>query len=284
MCPARRGARRGGASGHNVRDSKSKKEEQPPPRLVLNAGAGWTLENYNYVKAQPPEKLTDNIYKIFGIPLLYKTSVEHPAIQIFVEFHQTAFTFAQQFTDTGKALMTLMILTDYIGNVPAFSSSKDSFAQWVERATKVIQTCEFTPAERQLVTSYINNNLRTNAHVLHFVITHEAMKKLDAEGLKLFHPATAPKKENTDEEDAAVPDPNAELEAQLAAAAAAERGAAEEAQRQAELQQAVEAIVTENMTRLKAAVDGRNEKLLQQMLAIEEAQTGKGGRRRANND
>ena len=216
MCPARRGARRGGASGHNARDSKSKKEEQPPPRLILNAGAGWTLENYNYVKAQPPEKLTDNIYKIFGIPLLYKTSVEHPAIQIFVEFHQTAFTFAQQFTDTGKALMTLMILTDYIGNVPAFSSSKDSFAQWVERATKVIQTCEFTPAERQLVTSYINNNLRTNAHVLHFVITHEAMKKLDAEGLKLFHPASAPKKENTDEEDAAVPDPNAELEAQLA--------------------------------------------------------------------
>ena len=283
MCPARRGARKGGAAG-NVRESKAKKEDQEPPRPVLNAGAGWTLENYHYVKSQPPEKLNDNIYKIFGIPLLYKTSLEHPAIQIFVEFHQTAFTFAQQFTDAGKALMTLMILTDYIGNVPAFSSSKDSFAQWVERATKVIQTCEFTPAERQLVTSYINNNLRTNAHVLHFVLTHEAMKKLDEEGLKLFHPATAPKKENTDEEDATVPDPNAELEAQLAAAAAAERSAEEEAQRQAELQQAIEAIVTENMTRLKTAVDARNEKLLQQLLALEEKFDGKGGRRRANND
>lgn len=280
MCPARKGARRGGAAGTTTRDVKAKREEQEPPRLILNAGAGWTLENYNYMKAAPKEKIADNVYKIFGIPLMYKSTDEHPAIQIFVEFHQTAFTFAQQFTDTGKALMALMILTDYIGNVPAFSSSRDSFAQWAERATKVIQASEFTPAEKQVMTSYINTNLRSNSHVLHFVITHDAMKKLDEEGLKLFHPVMTAKKESTDETNVNAPTANAELEAQLAAAAAAERGAAEEARKKMELQQAIETIMTENMTRLKTALDARNDQLLTQIFAVEERIDGKPGRKR----
>jgi hypothetical protein len=253
----------------------SRKEEVEPPRLTISPGAGWTVENYNVMKAAPKEKLTDNIYKIFGIPLLYKTSSEHPAIQIFVEFHLSAFAFAQQFVDTGKALMTLMILGDYLGNVPAFSDSKSSFGEWVQRTTKVIQNTEFTPAEQHIVMSYINNNLRANAHVLHFVITHEAMQRLDSEGLKLFHPVFAAKKEKTDVIDVKAPDPKAELEAQLAAAAAAAAGAAEEARRKQELQHQIETILNESMTKMRSAVDSRNEVLMQGLVEAQERLDGK---------
>jgi len=255
-----------------------KKEEPEAPRLTVNPGAGWTLENYNFLKAAPKEKMADNIYKIIGIPLSYKTKA-HPVIQVLVEFHQAAFAFAQQFSDAGKALMALMILTDYIGNVPAFGNSVNSFNQWIERSGKVIQASEFSPAEQQVVMTYINRNLRANAHVLHFVITHDAMKKLDAEGLELFHPVIPIKSEDSDEADKRGPDLKAELEAQLAAAAAAEKGAAEEAKRKLEIQQGIEAAITESMAKLKAAVDSRNEQLLQQMMVIEERLEGKPGKK-----
>jgi hypothetical protein len=278
MSPPRRGAR-GAASSREARDARSKKEEPEPPKLTLNPGAGWTLENYSFLKVAPKDKLVGNIYKIFGIPLMYKSSVEHPAIQVLVEFHETSLTFAQQFTDAGKALMALMILTDYIGNVPAFGNSQDSFNQWIERSARVIQNSEFTPVEQQVIMSYINNNLRANSHILHFVISHQAMQRLDSEGLKLFHPVIPIKTEHTDEADqSVVTDSKPELEAQLAAAAA-ERGAAEEARRKLEMQQALEAIVSENLVKLKAAVDARNDVLLQQIVMIEERLEGKPVRR-----
>jgi hypothetical protein len=219
--------------------------------------------------------MVDNLFKIFGIPLLYKGSSEHPAIQVLVEYHRSSFLFAQQFTDTGKALMALMLLTDYIGNVPAFGNSRDSFNQWIERTARVVQGSEFTQAEQQLVLSYVNNNLRANSHVLHFVVTHDAMQRLDAEGLRLFRPVIAVKKETHTENNTSAPDPKLELEAQLAAAAAAERGAAEEARRKAEMQVALEQIVTESVGKLRAAVDARTEQLLQQMVTIEERLDGK---------
>jgi hypothetical protein len=256
-------------------DMRGKKEEPETPRLTVNPGAGWTLENYNFLKVSPKDKVIDNIYKILGIPLMYKTSLNHPVIEVLVEFHRTAFVFAQQFADAGKALMALMILTDYIGNVPAFGNSRDSFNQWIERSGRVIQNSEFTLPEQQVVMSYINNNLRANSHVLHFTITHEAMRKLDAEGLELFHPVIPIKTESREEADQAGPDPKAELEAQLAAAAAAEKGAAEEARRRLEMRQGLEAIMNETITRLKGAVDSRNEQLLQQIMTLEERLEGR---------
>jgi hypothetical protein len=39
-------------------------------------------------------------------------------IHVLIEFHRTSFVSAQQFTYTGKELMALMLVTDYIGNVP----------------------------------------------------------------------------------------------------------------------------------------------------------------------
>jgi hypothetical protein len=277
MCPARTTLRRGPTASRV--DARGKKEEPEPPRLTVNPGSGWTLENYNFLKASPKEKIVDNIYKILGIPLMYKSNSNHPVIEVLVEFHRTAFTFAQQFGDAGKALMALMILTDYIGNVPAFGNSRDSFNQWIERSGRVIQNSEFTPSEQQVVMSYINNNLRANSHVLHFTITHEAMKQLDAEGLRLFHPVIPIKTENSVEADQTGPDPKAELEAQLAAAAAAEKGAAEEARRRLEMQQGLEAIMNETLARLKTAVDGRNEQLLQQMVIFEERLEGRPGKK-----
>jgi hypothetical protein len=281
MCPPRKDFRRPLPAGPSAADSRFTKEEPEPPKLILNPGAGWSLENYKFLKQAPKEKLPDNICKIFGIPLLYKDNPEHPAIQVLVEFHLSSFTFAQQFTDTGKALMALMILTDYITNVPAFSNSRDSFGQWVERATKVIQNTEFTLLEQQVVMTYINNNLRSQSHVLHFVVTHEAMQRLDAEGLQLFRPAIAAKKKEDTEDQDAGPDPKAELEAQLAAAAAAERGAAEEAKRKLELQQAIEAIMNDSVTKLKTALEARNDQVVMQILSIEEQIYGKGAKKRA---
>jgi sulfur relay (sulfurtransferase) complex TusBCD TusD component (DsrE family) len=260
------------------KDTRGKKEEPEPVKLTLTPGAGWTLENYNFLRLAPKEKLTDNIYKIFGIPLLYKDSSDHPAIQVLVEFHSTSFNFAQQFVDAGKALMTLMILTDYITNVPAFSNSRDSFSQWAERATKVIQNTEFTPAEQNVIMLYINNNLRSNAHVLHFVVTHEAIQRMDEEGLKLFHPVIVPKKQEDTEEET-LPDPKIELEAQIAAAAAAERGAAEEARRKLEIQQAIEGILANTIARLQNAVETRNDQMITQILAVEDRIDSKGAKK-----
>ena len=271
MCPPRR-SRRGGSTRGNA-------NAQPElPKAVLQAGAGWTLENYQYLKTLPAEKQLDGLYKVFAIPLRYKNDETHAAVKVFIEFQMTSFTFAQQFNEPNKALMILMLLSDYIGNVHQFSSSKDSFANWVEKATKIIQNSDFTPNEQNVLTNYINSGLRNNAHVLHFILTNEAMQKLDAEGLQLFKPVSAGKKENTDDNDKDK-DAQAELEAQLAAAALTEKKKAEAAQKEAEMIQAMDTIINENMNRIKAQLDQRTEQLLQHLYAAEEKIVGKPNRR-----
>lgn len=271
---------RGKGSAKDARDSRSKNIVEEPAKLVLNPGAGWTNENYHYIKTVPREKLENELYKMFGVPLMYKTDPEHAAIKIFIEYHITSFLFASQFADASKALMVLTLLTDYLGNVPAFSSSKSSFGLWVERASKVIQNTDFTQQETQVIMSYISNNLRANSHVLHFVITNEFIQKMDQEGLKLFKPIIAVKKENAEENNNQGPSPDDELEAQLAAAALAERGAAEEAQRQLELAQSIEGMVAESLNTIKTALDQRNDVLIQQLFAIEDRIDGTSKRRK----
>ncbi|OHT03869.1 hypothetical protein TRFO_01598 [Tritrichomonas foetus] len=105
------------------------------------------------------------------------------------------------------------------------------------------------------------------------------MQKLDSEGLQLFKPVTPAKKENADDDQANDIDPKAELEAQFAAAALAERRAAEAARKEEEMHQALETLMSENMNRIKTALDARNEQLLQQIFATEEKIMGKPTRR-----
>lgn len=270
MCPARR-TRRGALSPKSSGDSKGKSNSQQDiPKPTLKSGSGWVLENYQYMKTLPFEKQLDGIHKIFNIPLQYKNNSKHVAVQVFTEYQINAFTFAQQFTDNSKALLILMLFTDYIGNIHSFSNSNESFSTWNEKVLKIIQNGEFTPQEQQAITTYINTGLKPNYHLFHYILCHQEMKKLDFEGLKLFKPIAPAKKENADDDQANAPDPNAELEAQLAAAALAEKGAAEAEQKRIEMQQAVEAMVNDNMARIKSALDARNEQIVQGIFSTED--------------
>lgn len=270
MCPARR-TRRGTSSPKSSGDGRGKtNSQQDVPKPTLKSGCGWIVENYQYMKMLPTEKLLNGIHQIFAIPLQYKNDTKHIAVQVFTEYHINSFTFAQQFTDNGKALMVLMILSDYIGNIPSFSNSNESFSLWYEKTSKIIQNSEFTAQEQQAIMTFINTGLRPNYHLFHYILTHQEMKKLDLEGLKLFKPLAPAKKENADDDQANAPDPNAELEAQLAAAALAEKGAAEAEQKRIEMQQAVESMVNENMARIKSALDARNEQVVQNIFSTED--------------
>jgi hypothetical protein len=256
----------------------TKKEEVELPKSILTPSAGWTAENYCFLKSAPESRLAENIFKILGVPLAYKDSPDHPAVDVLIEFHISSFFFAQQLPDTNKALMALMLLTDYIGNVPAFGNSRDSFSHWLERTTRIVQASDFTPAEQQLMLSYVNTNLRANAPVLHYVISHEAMQELDAEGLQLFKPVIPVRKESALEETPEagdVPEAEVDIEAQLSAAVAAERWAAEEARKKKEVQTALEAMLAESAARLKQAVDGRCEPIFQKIVMVEERLYGK---------
>ena len=255
MCPARRG-RRGTLSPKSSADSRGKSNSQQ--------------EVPKYMKILPNEKQLDGIHKIFGIPLQYMTDSKHIAVQVFTEYQLNSFTFAQQFTDNGKALIILILLTDYIGNVPLFSNSKESFSVWYEKASKIIQNSEFSTQEQQIVMSYIDSVLKPNSHVFHYILTHQEMKKLDSEGIQLYKPIAPTKKENDDDDQANAPDPNAELEAQLAAAALAEKDAAEAEQKKIELQQQIETMVNDNIARIKSALSSRNDQIIQNIFSTED--------------
>lgn len=270
MCPARR-TRRGAPSTKSPIDTRGKSNsQQEVPKPTLKSGAGWILENYQYMKILPIEKQIDGIHKIFGIPLRYKIEAKHIAVHAFTEYQLNSFSFAQQFTDNGKALIILMLFTDYIGNVPSFLNSKESFSSWYEKVLKIIQNNEFTVQEQQNITNYINVGLKPYYHLFHYILTHEEMKKIDSEGLQLYKPIVPVKKENADDDQANAPDPNAELEAQLAAAALAEKKAAEAEQKRIELQQAIESMVNDNMTKIKSALDARNEQIVQNIYSTED--------------
>lgn len=265
-----RKARGGAVKSKNSADGRNKAAlAQEPPKLILKSGSGWILENYQFMKNCPIEKQLDGIYKIYGIPLQYKTDPSHCAVHVFAEFQLNSFTFSLQMPDPSRALMVLMILSDFLINVSSFQNCFEGFMQWSEKTTKIIQNGAFPVNEQQLILTYINTALKPNLEMLHFVLTNEALQKLDSQGVRLFKP-NAPTENESNEDQINVPDPNEELEAQLAAAAMAEKNAAEAEERRIQLQQAIEDMVTENMNQIKAAMDQRNEQIVQQLYTIDE--------------
>lgn len=235
-------------------------------KLRLSPGSGWIPENYRYLKTLPVTDITDNIYKMFSIPLMYKNDESRAAIHIFVEFQVESFNFSLQFADITKAMRTIALLNDFIGCVPSFNSSKVSFGEWAEKAQRQIAAFEFTSQETQNMLNYINKNLKTNAHIYHFVLTNDAIQKMDAEGLKLFRPVIIERQETTNEVQEQNPDANSETGPQFALD---DINPEQQRQKEEMILEVIEEAMADNYARIQAVIDNRNELILNRMNNID---------------
>ena len=248
--------------------AKGKQEENvEAAKLVLTPKVGWTAENFSYLKTVPTENIADDLYAMFGIPLEYKDDKTKSPYHVFIEFNMRSFQFAKQFSDTTKAISIIAILSDYISSVPAYSSAKEAFSVWIEKATSQLKSLDFTPNEEQAVLTYLNKNVRANSHILQFVLTKESV-----EGINLYRTVIVETKDMSDAEAAAAAQKQSEFEQQqrLLEQAMKEKKEAEEKQRQAELAVAIEQIVTENFAKIQSVLDQRNDALIAQIMDLEQ--------------
>lgn len=269
MSPPRKASKRSNPEkpAKEVKSSKSKQDEHVESvKLVLTPKVGWTAENFSYLKTVPAENIADDLYAMFGIPLEYKDDKTKSPYHVFVEFNQSSFQFAKQFQDTTKAISIIAILTDYISSIPAYSSAKEAFSVWIEKATGQLKSLDFTPNEEQAVLTYLNKNVRANSHILQFVLTKESV-----EGINLYRTVIVEAKDMSDAEAAAAAQKQSEFEQQqrLLEQAMKEKKEAEEKQRQAELAVTIEQIVTENFSKIQSVLEQRNEALVSQILELE---------------
>ena len=250
---------------------KPKDEPIEPINVEFTPSAGWTTDNYLYLKTLPNDQILDKIYEMFGIPLSYKTDKTKSAIQVFAEFHQSAFQFVQQFPETTKALSFIAILSDYISSVPSFSSAKDSFSTWLEKATKQIESLDYSPNEQQAILAYLNKNIRQNAHIVHFVLTKDAVEMAEREGINLFRIVEVDNKSTSEEEARLAAQRQNEYEQQqlMLQKAMKEKKEAEEREKQEKLAKAIQEIMTENFARIQETLEKRNDALVAQLMAIE---------------
>ena len=250
---------------------KQKEEISEPIKVEFTPGVGWTNENYAFLKTLPNDQVLDKIYEMFGIPLSCKTDKNKSAIQVFAEFHQSSFQFAQQFQEPTKALSFIAILSEYISSVPAFSSAKDSFSSWIEKATKQIKSLDYTPTEQQAIVTYLNKNIRQNAHILHFVLTKDAVEEAEKEGIKLFRTVVIDKRQPTEEELRLAAQRQSEFEQQqrMLEQAMREKKEAEEREKQEQIAKAIQEIMAENFSRIQETLEKRNDALMAKLLAIE---------------
>jgi hypothetical protein len=271
MCPAKK--KSVAKPSPKTKDPKDTKSREPAhkeaPKLRINPGAGWNVDNFNYLKSIPAEQVPDSIYKMFDIPLLYKNDEQHAAIRIFVEFHIQTFQLALQFLEIYKSMKMIAMLSDYLASVPAFSSSRDSFNDWVTRVRVELENGDFTKTDVQMVETFIETQLRANAHVLHFVLTHDTVKRYDKAGLKLFRtvPPPRPEKEsaNNTEEKVEVVESFAIVDESLNEA---------KLQRERELQEHLREFMVEKFEEIGEIVERRQEQLLTQMIVLQEALDG----------
>ena len=271
MCPPRKSKKEKVEKAPKEPAKKVKEEPPPPVKIEFTPGVGWTVDNYAFLKTLPNEEILDKIYEMFGIPLSYKIDKTKSAIQVFVEFHQSSFIFAQQFVDTTKALSIIAILSDYISSVPAFTSAKDSFSSWIEKATKQIQSLDFTQTEQDAIISYLNKNIRQNAHILSFVLTKEAVEKAEQEGIKLFRTVVIESAGKSEEDLLLEAQKRSELEQQqyLLEKAKREKIEQEERQKQEEIAKAIQEMMVENFQRIQETLEKRNDALVAKLLEIE---------------
>lgn len=261
--PAKKGKVTPNQKERNSRGSKlsaTQVKEVVKPKLQF--GVGWSIDNLNYLQATPPEKISDELYKIFGIPLNYKTQDDHPIVHLFIEYQISSYLFAQQLNNPPKELIVLAIFNDYICSVPSFSNSAVSFEKWSEKALSIISKNEaFTPNELNAITTYITKNIQSSSLTYYYVLTDKEIQKMDSEGMGLFHPTVSDTKETTDTEQQQQSNKN-ELEEQLAAAALADKNKEEELEKEKQLAENIQTILQENFANIQAALDRRNETIL----------------------
>jgi hypothetical protein len=267
MCPARRSAKAAPKPlpKKEIKDTKSKEPpHKEPPKLRLVPGGGWNADNFNYLKTIPPELLTDSIYKMFDIPLLYKADERHAAIRIFLEFHVDAFQMAKQFAEIYKSMKVIALLSDYLICVPSFASSRDSFTDWFARARAELDGGDFTKADIQIIETFIESNLRNNAHLLHFVLTHEIVKQYDQEGLKLFRTVAPPPQKNSQVK---TEEKVAPIEAMVVIDESLNQA---KIMRDRELQEQLSAFVAEKFEEINEVLERRNDQLLGQIAGLQD--------------
>ena len=274
MSPPRKGRK---LPEKNAKDTKAKSlkgKEEPvePPQVVLTPGAGWTTDNFAYLKTIPAENQISQLYAMFGIPPEFEHDKTKTAVQVFIEFNYSSFRFAQQFQDVMKAMSVIAILSDYITSVPAYPNAKECFSTWIEKATNQVNSLDFTPGEAQVVLQYLNKNVRENAHIHSFVLTKESVEVAEKAGVNLFRTKLVDPSELTEEEKRLAAQRQSEFEAQqrLLEQAMKEKKEAEEKQRQEELAAAIQNIVSENFAKITATLEQRNEAIIQQIIALEE--------------
>jgi hypothetical protein len=277
MCPAKKKVPT--KPPPKTKELKDTKMREPPhkevPKLRVNPGAGWSAENFNFLKSIPPAEVPDSIYKMFGIPLLYKTDDQHSAVHIFVEFHARAFGLAAQFAEIYKSMKMIAMLSDYLASVPAFASPRDSFNDWVTRVRVELDNGDFTKADVQLVEAFIESHLRANAHVLHFVLTDDIVKRYDKEGLKLFRTVVPPRPEKD-----AANKPEEKVEVVESFAVVDERLNDAKMQRERELQEQLREFVAQKFEEISEVVERRQDQLIAQIVGLQDAIDGTGRTKR----
>jgi hypothetical protein len=164
-------------------------------------------------------------------------------------------------------MKVLAILSDYLGCVPHFASSNTGFADWCRRSKTEIENGDFAQPEVDVIETYIDGNLRENSQVLHFVLTHEIVKKYDQEGLKLFRPVIQVQQEDTDvkEEKVEVVETFCFVDESLNEA---------KIQRDKELQDQLAKMFAEKFDMINEVLEKRNEGLISQLIVIQEGIDG----------
>lgn len=261
--PAKKGKVTPNQKERNARNSKlsaTQVKEVVKPKLQF--GVGWSIDNLNYLQATPPENISDELYKIFGIPLNYKNQDNYPIVHLFIEFQLSSYLFAQQLNNPPKELIVLAIFNDYLCSVPTFTNSAESYEKWSEKALSIISKNEsFAPNEISAITTYITKNIQESSLIYYYVLTDKEIQKMDSEGMALFHPAAKDTKETTDNDQQQQANKN-DLEEQLAAAALADKNKEEELEKEKQLAENIQNIIQENFANIQAAIDRRNETIL----------------------
>jgi hypothetical protein len=270
MCPGRKSVKAVAKPPpkKELKETKTKELQKEVPKLRLVPGAGWNVDNFNYLKTISPDLLADSIYKMFDIPLLYKADERHAAIRIFVEFHVEAFQMARQFVEIYKSMKVIAMLSDYLNCVPSFSSSRDSFTDWVARARAELDGGDFTKPDVQLIDDFIETHLRRDAHIVHFVLTHDIVKKYDQEGLKLFRTVAPPPKKDAQVKQEEVVAP---IETLVVIDESLNQA---KIQREREIQEQLAQFVADKFDEINEALERRNDQILAQIATLQEAIDG----------
>ena len=273
MSPPRKGRKIPEKPAKEVKSKAGKAKDEPaePLQVVLTPGAGWTPDNFTYLKSVPVEDQVSQLYAIFGIPAEYQKDKTKTAVQVFIEFNYSSFRLAQQFTDIMKSMSIIAILSDYITYVPAYPNAKECFSKWIEKATSQVNALDFTPNEAQVVLTYLNKNVRENAHIHSFVLTKEAAEAAEKDGISIFRTQLVDPSALTEADLLAAAQRQSEFEAQqrLLDQAMKEKKEAEEKQRQEELAVAIQNIVQENFAKITSTLEQRNEAIIQQIIELE---------------